>query len=344
MLWQRLETAAARSLLAVPNEVVRIFGEDRKRERSLDPKLRTILLLAKTKPKLESLPPEKARKLFAYILNLFDFPKVELSRVENFTIPGTAGRIPVRLYSPHPTSEPLPCLVYYHGGGFVIGNLETHDLPLRYLSGLSKCAILSVDYRLAPEHPFPAAWEDAYSAYSWTRKQGKAMGLDARMVAVGGDSAGGNLAVSIYANAKKEGLTPPNFQLLLYPWLDLSQERKSVEEFAVGYGLTRDLLRYFKKHTFPNDKDCRDALANPINHTSLAGTPPTYIQIAGFDPLQDEGFAYVERLRKAKISVEAKVLEGMIHGFLNLGASVPEAKNAVVDLALWIRKRFKLKG
>ncbi|WP_040911336.1 alpha/beta hydrolase [Leptospira broomii] len=343
MLWQKFETIAARSLMALPNEVLRAFGEDVKRERVLDPKVKAALLLAKIKPRLENLPPVQARTLFEFIVSLFDLPKAEIARVEDFTIAGVSGRVPVRLYSSSDRSELLPCLIYYHGGGFVIGSLETHDHALRYLSRLTGCAILAVDYRLAPEHAFPASWEDAYSAYKWVRSSGKAVGLDPKKVAVGGDSAGGNLAISISTRAKKDKITAPIFQILFYPWIDLSQERKSIEEFEKGYGLTRDLLRYFKKHSFANANDCLNSLATPLRLSSFSGTPLTYIQIAGFDPLQDENFAYVDLLRKANVGVEAKVYGALIHGFVNLAGKIPAAREPLMDAAVWIRKGFKLK-
>lgn len=340
---QKFEMIAAKTLMALPTEMLRAFGDDIKRERVLDPKIRAALLLAKIKPKIETLSPVHARRVFEYIINLFDLPKADIARVEDFTIAGIFGRIPVRLYSPSGRAELLPCVIYYHGGGFVIGSLESHDRVLRYLSRLTGCAILAVDYRLAPEHVFPASWEDAYSAYKWVRSGGKAVGLDPKKVAVGGDSAGGNLAISISTRAKKDRIAAPTFQILFYPWIDLAQERKSVEEFGSGYVLTRDLLRYFKKHAFANTSDCLNSLATPLKLSSFSGTPPTYIQVAGFDPLQDENLAYVDVLRKANVSVEAKVYGELIHGFINLAGKIPAAREPLMDAAVWIRKGFKLK-
>ncbi|TGM97717.1 alpha/beta hydrolase [Leptospira dzoumogneensis] len=340
MLWQKFETLAARALLSLPNSILRIFGKDTKRGRTLDPKVRTALLLAKIKPKPENLPPPKARELFKNIMSFFDLKKEEVPRVENFSIPGTGPRIKVRLYSSNITKELEPCLLYFHGGGFVIGDLESHDAPLRYLAKTSGRAILAVDYRLGPEHTYPSSWEDAYSAYKWVKENGKSVGIDPKKIAVAGDSAGGNLAISISTRAKKEKLALPQFQILIYPWIDLIQERKSVEEFENGYALTRDLLRYFKYHSVPNSKDWKDPRVTPFQQTNFSHTPKTYMLIAGFDPLQDEGLAYTDLLRKAKVKLEIKTYETLIHGFFNLGRSVPEAKNALDQIAKWIQTGF----
>ncbi|PJZ78201.1 alpha/beta hydrolase [Leptospira neocaledonica] len=340
MLWQKFEALAARTLLSLPDSVLRVFGRDIKRGRTLDPKVRTALLLAKIKPKPENLPPPKARELFKNIMSFFDLEKEELARVENFSIPGTGSRIKIRLYSSNITKDLEPCLLYFHGGGFVIGDLESHDPPLRYLAKTSGHAILAVDYRLGPEHIYPSSWEDAYSAYKWVKENGKALGIDPKKIAVGGDSAGGNLAVSISTRAKKEKLNLPQFQMLIYPWIDLTQERKSVEEFANGYALTIDLLRYFKYHSVPNSKDWKDPRVTPFQQTNFSHTPKTYMLIAGFDPLQDEGLAYADLLRKAKVKLEIKTYETLIHGFFNLGRSVPEAKNALNQIAQWIKMGF----
>ncbi|TGK07238.1 alpha/beta hydrolase [Leptospira semungkisensis] len=343
MLWQKFEGVAARALLSLPNPILRVFGKDIKRGRTLDPKIRAALVLAKIKPKPEHLPPLKARALFRDIMTLFDLEKIELPRVEDFTIPGTKGRIRVRLYSSNQGSTLEPCLLYFHGGGFVIGDLDSHDPPLRFLAKTSGHAILAVDYGLAPESQYPSSWEDAFSAYKWIKENGKALGLDPKKIAVGGDSAGGNLAISISTQAKKEKLPLPLFQILIYPWIDLTQERKSVEEFADGYALTRDLLRYFKKHSLPNSKDWKDPRVTPFLQASLAHSPQTYMVIAGFDPLQDEGLAYADLLKKAKIPLELKVYENLIHGFFNLGRGIPKAKEALYDIAGWIEKGFSKK-
>ncbi|TGM90481.1 alpha/beta hydrolase [Leptospira licerasiae] len=340
MLWQKFETLAARTLLSLPDSILRIFGKDIKRGRTLDPKVRAALILAKIKPKPENLPPPKARKLFKNIMSFFDLEKVELPRVEDFSIPGTGHRIKIRLYSSNISEDLEPCLLYFHGGGFVIGDLESHDSPLRYLAKTSGRAILAVDYRLGPEHKFPCSWEDAYSAYKWVKENGKAIGIDPKRIAVGGDSAGGNLAIAISTQAKKEKLTLPQFQILIYPWIDLIQERKSVEEFANGYALTRDLLRYFKHHSVPNSKDWKDPRVTPFQQSNFSHTPKTYMLIAGFDPLQDEGLAYADLLQKAKIKLEIKIYETLIHGFFNLGRSVPEAKNALDQIARWMQAGF----
>ncbi|MFB5650813.1 alpha/beta hydrolase [Leptospira wolffii] len=340
MLLQKLEGIIARLILRIPNGVLGLLGKDKKRGRLLDQKLRTVLLLAKVKPKPENLPPPEARKLFRDSMNLFDLEKVKLARIENFTIPGPDGRIPVRLYSDSSLLELQPCLVYFHGGGFVIGDMDTHDPPLRYLAKESGCMILSVDYRLAPEFPYPAPWEDAYSSYIWAKNHGKALGIDPKKIAVGGDSAGGNLAVSISTRAKKEKQPLPLFQLLIYPWIDLVQERKSTGEYSDGYALTRELLRYFKNHSLPNPDDRKDPRVTPFRQTSFSHTPPTYLTIAGFDPLQDEGTAYADILKKSKVPLEVSTEDTLIHGFFNLGRGVPAAKKALKEIASSIRKGF----
>lgn len=259
-------------------------------------------------------------------------------RVENITIPGPAGDIPARLYAPEVVG-PLPVLVWYHGGGWVIGDLETHDGICRDLANAIGCVVISVDYRLAPEHPFPAAVDDAFAALAWISAHAEDLGGDPARLAVGGDSAGGQLA-AVSAIAARDANIGLVFQLLVYPAVEREFERPSMIENSEGYLLTREAMQWFYGHYLNDPADAEDWRVTPARAKSLAGLPPAFVVTAEFDPLRDQGIAYSDALAAAGNTVTATTYEGMFHGFFSMGLMLDRAKVAVEDATEVMRDAF----
>ena len=259
-------------------------------------------------------------------------PTIPMARVEPIEIPGPAGAIPARLYvPPAEADEPLPLLVYFHGGGWVIGDLDTHDSPCRFLAAHAGAAVLAVDYRLAPEHPFPAAVEDACAAHAWTRANAERLGADPARIAVGGDSAGGNLAAVACLQARDEGAPLPAMQLLIYPVADTGRELASRRTFAEGFLLTRRDMAYYEDRYLPPGADRNDPRVAILQADDLAGLPPAYVATAGFDPLRDEGEAYARRLQEAGVTVALRRHPGLVHSYVNFTAICPTSRAAVLE-------------
>jgi acetyl esterase len=261
-------------------------------------------------------------------------PPRPMARVEELTVAGAGGELPARLYvalgSPRP---PQPLLVYFHGGGWVVGDLDTHDGLCRFLAEHGGCRVLSVEYRLAPEHPFPQPVEDAVAAFTWARENAEALGADGDRFAVGGDSAGGNLAAAVCLQARDNGDPLPALQLLLYPVTDVVGGQPSRDTFANGFLLTREDMVWFESRYIPEGCDENDPRASMMRADDLSGLPPAYIATAGFDPLRDEAETYAERLREAGVPVVLQRHSEMIHGFGNLTAVCPNANNAMHEVA-----------
>jgi acetyl esterase len=248
----------------------------------------------------------------------------------------SADGIPLRMYRPLVAvpDRPLPALVYFHGGGWVIGDLDTHDTLCRELANGAGCAVISVDYRLAPEHRFPAAFDDSLAATRWVRHQAGTLGLDATRLAIGGDSAGGNLAaavaIALRDDAEDGDTTPPlAFQLLIYPATDQRRNLPSHQRSGQGYLLTSDTIRYFHDHYLPDPALDLDWRASPLLHENLAHLPPAFVLVAGYDPLHDEGSAYAQRLSEAGCHASLVNFERQIHGFILMGRVIDEANAAV---------------
>ena len=264
---------------------------------------------------------------------------VHVARVEDRTIPGPAGEIPVRIYAPA-SADPLPVLVFYHGGGWVIGSLETHDGLCREIVDAARCMVVSVDYRLAPEHRFPAGVDDAYAAACWVSDHAGEIGADSSRVAVGGDSAGGHLAAVTAMTARDRGTPPIVLQLLVYPALEYEFERPSMIENAEGYMLTADGMRWFYRYTLNDPREGDDPRVSPIRAESLTGLPPAFVITAEFDPLRDQGVAYAEALAAAGVPVTSTTYDGVFHGFFNMQAMLDTAKLAVGDAVVALRAAF----
>jgi len=258
-----------------------------------------------------------------------ELPEVRLLATENFTL---------RLYRPV-KNEKLPALVYFHGGGWTIGDIDTHDVLCRQLAAGARCVVVSVDYRLAPEYPFPAAVDDCFAATRYVADN--AAKLNIGSIAVGGDSAGGNLAAAVSLLARDAGGPAIAFQLLIYPATDQRLATASHQRNAQGYLLTRDAIDYFRRAYLPDEKDWTDWRASPLLAESHADLPPALVITAGFDPLLDEGRAYAERLKAAGGAVEYREYADMVHGFILFGGVLDTANTAVADCCTALRRAFE---
>jgi acetyl esterase len=309
----------------------------------LDPQIEVVINLVKqaNAPEFWQLTPDQARE--QYLLRT-DKLKVRepIHKTEDRRIPGPARDIPVRIYRPRDAQpgELFPVLVWYHGGGFVIGSVDTHDSVCRMLANQADCLVVSVDYRLAPEHKFPAAVEDAQAALRWVAVHAREVGGDANRIAVGGDSAGANLAAVVALLARDAGHPAIAFQLLVYPCVAPEPETPSHHKFAEGYVLTRKTITWFFGQYLRSRKDENDFRFAPLIADDLSGLPPALIVVAGYDPLRDEGVAYAKRLIEGGNRVRLSNYEGMIHGFYLMGGAVDAARHAVAESAGMLKSAF----
>jgi acetyl esterase len=294
-------------------------------------------------PPYYEVPPAVARRLYHDTRAVTSPPVPETGAVFLALAPGPAGPLPLRVYKPVGAvkGEILPALVYYHGGGWVIGDLDTHDVLCRELANGSRCVVFSVEYRLAPEAQFPAAVDDCIAATRYVAAHAGALGVDPRRIAVGGDSAGGNLAAVMCIDARERRAAMPCFQLLIYPATDQRSGYPSHERNAEGYLLTRKVMNYFRGHYLPHEADWLDWRASPLLAASLAGLPPAYVITAGYDPLVDEGRAYAERLANEGVKVHYREYPDMVHGFLLMGGVLDTANQAVAECCAALRRAFE---
>ncbi|HJU19899.1 MAG TPA: alpha/beta hydrolase, partial [Stellaceae bacterium] len=253
------------------------------------------------------------------------------------------GVIPLRLYRGAGTAaaEIVPVLVYFHGGGWVIGDIDTHDPVCRHLANAARCAVVSVDYRLAPEHKFPAAVEDCCAAIAWVAEEGAALGIDPARLAVGGDSAGGNLAAVASLCARDRGGPRICQQLLLYPALDAAMDHPSIIRFAEGHLLTRATMEWFYAQYLQGPEDIDDWRASPLRASDLGRLPPAFIVTGGYDPLCDEGVAYARRLEKCGVPVRLRHHPDQIHGFVSMGKIIKAAHAALDEAAAALAETWR---
>jgi len=312
----------------------------------LHPQTRTLLDLAERNnvPPTHTLPVDTARELYRDRRGTTQPAPPDMAAVLNLQAAGPHGPIPLRGYRPlgNQPDDILPVLVWFHGGGWVIGDLDTHDTLCRQLANQAGCAVVAVDYRLAPEHRFPAAVDDCWAATRWVHAHAREWRLDPARIAVGGDSAGSNLAAVVSIMARDAGDLPLVFQLLVYPVTDQHRTTRSHAENGQGYGLTADTMAYFTGHYITDPAQFDDWRASPLLCADLSHLPPALVLIAGFDPLRDEGRAYAERLTAAGNQANCVCFDRQIHGFMPMGKVLDEANTAVGLCASELRRAFDL--
>lgn len=281
-------------------------------------------------PALWEIPVEQAREMSA-VMGAMDEPP-DVAAVEDRVIPGPAGDLPVRIYIPD-APAPRPVMAFFHGGGFVICSVDTHDGLARRLANATGAVVVSVDYRLAPEDHCPAAADDCYAATVWTHEYAAELGGDPARLVIAGDSAGGNLAAVVAQMARDRGGPPITLQALIYPVIDAACDSPSYTENAEGYFLDAAGMRWFWDHYLGPDGDGAHPHASPIRASDFTGLPPAVVVTAEYDPLRDEGEAYAEALAAAGIAVTQRRYDGMIHGFASMPMLFPEAEDAVALVA-----------
>jgi acetyl esterase len=302
---------------------------------ALDPQAKAMLDLMPAMPDFNTLDLAVVRAgMAAGTLNTGEPEAV--AKIENRTIPGPAGQIPVRVYTPS-GAGPHPGLVFFHGGGFVLCNLDTHDGTCRSLANGAGCVVVSVDYRLAPEHRYPAAPEDCYAATQWVAKNGSELGIDVARIAVAGDSAGGNLSAVTALIARDRGGPALRFQLMIYPVTDFAFDTPSYRENGEGYFLTGGMMGWFRDKYLADPKHALESYAAPLRAQNLANLPPGLCITAEYDPLRDEGEAYAERLREAGVDCRTTRYPGMFHGFFGMTAQLDKAREAVAEASAALR-------
>ena len=313
-------------------------------EAGLDPILRGLLdrMAADAMPKLWRMPPEEARATYRALGRMLEPRDLPIGPIEDVTIPGPAGgELGLRLYTPAGAAGgALPAILYFHGGGWVLGDLDSHDALCRTLANESGARLVAVDYRLAPESRFPAAVEDCYAAACWVSGNAAELGIDPERIAIAGDSVGGNLAAVTCLLARDRNGPRFVFQMLIYPVTRMMADTPSMSDFAEGYFLEREALDCFFAHYAPG-ADPGDWRLSPLAAPSLEGLPQARIVTAGFDPLKDEGKAYAERLGRAGVRAVHIDYPSMIHGFFNMSGAVPAARAAIADAAGALRRAFE---
>jgi len=309
--------------------------------RTMDPKAQIVGEFVKSIRVPGFFPPlPELRQQLRVMVSLMDEPAPALPRIEDIRIPGPAGEIPARVYSASAAKTPQPTVAYFHGGGWVQGDLETHHGLCARLAKHAGVLVVAVDYRLAPEHKFPAAVEDCLAAYRWLRTKGRDVGADLSRVAVAGDSAGGNLSAVVSQLAASAGVPAPTCQVLIYPAVDFSLETSSHRELADGHVIPRDRILWYMEQYLKSDADKSDRRASPLRAPSLEGQPPAMIVTAGFDPLRDEGRAYGDRLREAGVDVVYREYPGQIHAFVSLTKAIPQGMACTLEIAQYLRQRL----
>ena len=296
---------------------------------------------ALNRPALNELPPLQGREVFrrGRLVTQPELPQVD--RVYERQVKGPHGDIAVRVYRGAGTADAgdLPVHVYYHGGGWVLGDLDSHDWVCRKIANSAQCAVVSVDYRMAPEHVFPVPYDDSYAALKWTVDNAKTLKVDTTRVSVGGDSAGGNLAAAVAIGARDGGIAL-RAQILVYPVTDCSMSGDYYGRFTKDLILTDDTMRWFIDLYIPKTEHRKDWRASPLLAPTLKGLAPALVLLAGIDPLCAEGEAYAARLEKEGVATTVKRYPGQLHGFLSNGKLLPKANNAIDDIAAMLKANF----
>ena len=309
----------------------------------LDPQARALIerSVRSGGPALNSVGVEEARRLYRESRLAVAPPPVAVREARDFSIAGRGFAIGARYYRPLGTKpeEALPAVVYFHGGGWTCGDLDTHDSVCRGIAAHGYCAVVAVDYRMGPEHKFPAAVEDALTSLQWMAANASSFGVDPARLVVAGESAGGNLA-AVAAIALRDSALRLAMQVLVYPVTDQAADTDSLRRFAQGYSLTRELLHWYQRNYLRDERDRSDWRASPLRAKDHSRLPPAYVITAGFDPLLDEGKAYAERLAQAGVDVTYECFEGQIHGFLPMAGAIAAAHHAHYRIGQMLRMRF----
>lgn len=337
------ERALARAVLGLPERaLLALAGKPRPLVdgKRINPRIYLLERLAERlqKPKMYQLPLERARREFVEQIRVVDLDRPADVECFDDVAPGPQGDVPVRFYRPSGLSSRAPLIVYFHGGGWVVGGIESHDGVCSALSRDARALVCSVDYRLAPEHPFPAALDDAWAAFVWAREQAARFGFDERRVAVMGDSAGGNLAAVVCQVARDSGAEAPCFAALIYPATDATRSLPTHKTFARGPFLEEATMEWFIDRYAPAGVDRRTPRLSPLFADDVSDLPPTLVVTAGFDPLLDEGRAYADRLEQAGVHVRYRCFDDMPHGFWQMAAVIEGAKAAYDEITATVRE------
>lgn len=309
---------------------------------TLDPQAQAILDTAEEAgaPPLEDMPLDEARAALDGIPDTYGIALADVAAVETLAIPGPAGPIDTRIVRPSDAVAAPPVLIYYHGGGWVLGHVESHLREARYYANKASCVVVVPGYRLAPEALFPAAVEDCTAVLEWVAANGKSLGVDASRIAVGGDSAGGNLAAVVAQIARDRGAPRITFQLLVYPVTDAYQDTASYREKGEGYFLSKSMMAWFINTYLSNPRERDDARVSPLRAADLLGLPPAFVITAEYDPLHDEGEAYAMRLRDAGVAVDYQSRAGQIHGFMSMAGAIDVGRQGLDAAADALRRAF----
>ena len=292
------------------------------------------------RPPYETVSPAEARELYLKGRVVTNPEPPELKSAAPLAIPSPTGPIPARLYTPmrlRKTNGLAPCLVFFHGGGWVIGDLDSHDVVCRKLADEGQLIVIAVDYRLAPEHKFPAGVEDVVTATKWVADNARELGIDPSRLSVGGDSAGGNLAAVVAISARDGDGPAIAGQLLIYPATDFALTHPSHGEPETSILLTHSVIRWFRDHYLKGAADVHDWRASPARAKTLIGLPPAYVLTAGADPLRDEGDEYAHRLKAAGVPVTYRTFPGQFHGFFTMGKLLQQANVAATEIGVWLK-------
>jgi acetyl esterase len=336
-LKERIERQVANALIRMPRSWLVALSGGRRKEVDgllLDEQAQFAMAMHKVSGRRHThqLDIRSARRELESSALVFAPRRRRMARVEDRRV----GDIPIRIYVPLHHRDPAPALVYFHGGGFALGSIASHDGPCRVLAEDGHLIVISVDYRLAPEHKFPAAVDDCVAAYQWVRDKAAKLGIDPNKIAVGGDSAGGNLAAVV-----SQVTRTPAFQLLLYPATDFTMSSPSHRSMGRGFFLEHDTMVYFREHYLRSEADRYDPRASPLFAEDLSGLPPAFIATAGFDPLRDEGKQYADKLRDAGVPVRYRCYNSMFHGFYATSGAIEAARAPLVEAAAALREALK---
>lgn len=334
---------AGAMLMKSPEPLARVVLTGRRRrlgDRVMDPKAQAVGDFSLSIRVPGYIPtPEESRQQMTQLVAALDDPVPDDVTTEDRTLPGPVSDLPIRIYRRQGGRNPAPAVAYFHGGGFVQGNLDTHNGICGKLASQADCTVIATDYRLAPEHPFPAAPDDCFAAYRWIRENAAMLGLDADRIAVAGDSAGGNLAAVTSMLAADNGAPLPAAQVLIYPVVQNEHTTLSRDELQDGFIIPRERIDWYDLQYFGEQGPPKgDFRAAPITRDDLTGQPPAMVITAGFDPLRDEGEAYAKRLEDAGVAVRLLPYDGQIHGFISMCGVIPQGRACIAEIAGYLKE------